>query len=91
MRLLPLKLIQSKVQHARVPPPSPPVPYLTCPRCAAIVYSAARWSSVDYCPGCGTELRDHDRLLKKAAALKQALSDARHGRQSSGGSEPRHR
>jgi Zn-finger nucleic acid-binding protein len=55
-----------------------PVPYLTCPRCAATVYSAARWSSVDYCPRCGTELRDHDRLLKKAAAFKRALSELRH-------------
>jgi hypothetical protein len=57
-----------------------PVPYLTCPRCTATVYSAARWSSVDYCPRCGTALRGHDRLLKKAASFKRALSDVRRRR-----------
>jgi anti-sigma B factor antagonist len=53
------------------------VPYLTCPQCAATVYSAARWSSVDCCPRCESELRSDTGLVRKTAAVKRALECAR--------------
>jgi ribosomal protein L37E len=33
-----------------------PMPYVTCRRCGLTVYSAARFTSIDRCPGCGAEL-----------------------------------
>lgn len=39
-------------------PPRPPqvMPYLVCPSCHLTVYSAAKVSTVDECPRCGTIL-----------------------------------
>jgi hypothetical protein len=55
------------------------MPYVTCRNCGLTVYSAARFTSVDHCPGCGAELdRDwRDRSLLDAA--QRAL--ARHRRE----------
>jgi hypothetical protein len=30
--------------------------YVECVRCGLTAYSAARWSSIDYCARCGTPL-----------------------------------
>ena len=53
------------------------MPYVTCRNCGLTVYSAARFSSPDHCPGCGNELdrRRHDRSLLDAT--QHALT--RHG------------
>ena len=32
------------------------MPYLNCPDCRLTVYSAARYSTADYCPACGAPL-----------------------------------
>jgi hypothetical protein len=32
------------------------MPYVTCARCGLTAFSAARWSSVEHCAGCGSEL-----------------------------------
>lgn len=44
-------------------PPGSPVPNLNCPTCGLAVYSAAKHSTVDHCPRCGTRLGPtaHDR------------------------------
>jgi endogenous inhibitor of DNA gyrase (YacG/DUF329 family) len=33
------------------------MPYVTCPTCDTSVYTAARFSTTDECPQCGTALR----------------------------------
>jgi hypothetical protein len=33
-----------------------PVPYLRCPRCGLLTFTAAHWSSVDHCDRCHVEL-----------------------------------
>ena len=44
------------------------MPYVTCRICGLTVYSAARLTSIDHCPGCGAELdrRRQDRSLLDA-------------------------
>ena len=32
------------------------MPYLNCPDCQLTVYSAARYSTADYCPACGAPI-----------------------------------
>lgn len=32
------------------------MPYVTCPRCELTAYTAARWTTTDDCPACGTPL-----------------------------------
>ena len=32
------------------------MPYVDCARCGRIAFTAAYWSSLEYCPHCGTVL-----------------------------------
>lgn len=37
--------------------------YVECPGCGRIGFSVPRWSSIDYCPRCGTTLPQGRRAM----------------------------
>ncbi len=48
------------------------MPYVTCPRCALTAYTAARWTTTDDCPACGTPLAGAPRSSVPAGELSVA-------------------
>lgn len=42
------------------------MPYVTCGRCGLRTFSAAYWSSVDYCDGCGMQFPRTPRRISVA-------------------------
>jgi len=44
------------------------MPYVTCPRCALTAYTAARWTTTDDCPACGTLLTGAEQASSGRAA-----------------------
>ena len=54
------------------------MPLVMCVRCGVSTYSAARWSSVDCCPSCGTDLRprsDHSAADATPGEVRRLLTD----------------
>jgi hypothetical protein len=47
------------------------MPYLKCGRCGLTTFSAAYWSNVDYCAGCGERF---------PRSLREAATSVRHRR-----------
>jgi hypothetical protein len=61
------------------------MPYVICRACGLTVYSAARFSSIDRCPGCGAELDRRWRDPSLLDATRRALVRHRPPRRPSGG------
>jgi hypothetical protein len=57
------------------------MPYQHCPRCRLTCYSAARYSSQDSCPRCGTQLASEPRRFFSVTVASEkaqaALRDLR--------------
>jgi len=49
------------------------MPYLRCPDCGTLTYSAASWSGIESCPRC-------DRALPRAAHRRPAAEHSAAGR-----------
>jgi rRNA maturation protein Nop10 len=57
------------------------MPYVRCPRCALLTFSAARWSNVDHCGRCDEQLphpargEPRDELRRFAARPERAPTE----------------
>jgi hypothetical protein len=47
------------------------MPYVTCGRCGLRTFSAAYWSSVDYCDNCGTRFPRTRRKVLSITRLRR--------------------
>jgi hypothetical protein len=57
------------------------VPYVRCPRCGLTNFTVARWSHIDRCVRCATELRSGVVAGSPGAAAKNgAAKNGRHPR-----------
>jgi hypothetical protein len=53
------------------------MPYVTCRHCRLTVYTAARFTSIDRCPNCGTELDPRRRDAALLEATQRVLARSR--------------
>ena len=50
------------------------MPYVICPDCATTAYTAARFTTIDDCPLCGTPLRRSDPQLRRGTGAQWTVT-----------------